>query len=104
MVNSNDNDTLYQGVFGFGKIRGMENPPNIIIDSGVVSKLMKFTGKESYKNLWFECTHAFANMSAGTSSQMDKGIISVLFNLLDSSVDNEAKGNAILALGNIAGD
>ncbi|XP_005397989.1 PREDICTED: importin subunit alpha-8 [Chinchilla lanigera] len=109
-VNSSDLTICCQATQAIRKMLSREkNPPlTMIVDLGVIPRLVKFLSLRHYPHLQFEAAWALTNIASGTSAQtqavVQAGAIPSLLGLL-SGVSNAAVcEQAVWALGNIAGD
>lgn len=109
--NLNSSDVMCQlsGVQSCRKLLSRErNPPvDIILEAGVVPKLVEFLGRSENQKLQFESAWALTNIASGTSHQtrtvVDSGAVPLFVQLLSSEHMNVVD-QAVWALGNIAGD
>lgn len=99
----------HYGLIGLRKLVSVEqNPPiQLIIDSGLVPKLIKYVQQEEYSQLQLEATWCLTNIAAGNQAQcnsiIEKGGIKIFVDLLLSETIGVVE-QAIWALGNIACD
>ena len=97
------------GVIGIRKLLSRkDNPPiQIVIDSGLVPKLIKYVQQEDYPQIQLEATWCLANIAAGNQNQcnsiIEKGGIKIFVDLLLSKTVGVVE-QAIWALGNISCD
>lgn len=85
-----------------------KNPPiEIMIQAGIVPKLVEFLSCDEQPALQFEAAWALTNIASGTSDQtktvVGAGAIGAFVRLLSSPQMN-VREQAVWALGNIAGD
>lgn len=86
----------------------VEDPPiQMIIDSGIVPRLIELIGQEEYPQLQLEATWSLANVVSGNPQQcqsvIDKGAIELFVKLVRARYLGIVE-QAIWALGNIASD
>ncbi|KAB7506734.1 Importin subunit alpha-1 [Armadillidium nasatum] len=108
-IASNDPHKQLQSTQAARKMLSRERTPPItaIIESGIVSPLVKFLALDSNPALQFEAAWALTNIASGTSEHTQAvvaaGGVGPFIRLLESSHVNVAE-QAVWALGNIAGD
>ncbi|XP_037670847.1 importin subunit alpha-8 [Choloepus didactylus] len=108
-VNNSDPDLCFQATQAARKMLSRErNPPlKLIIEAGLIPRLVEFLKSPLYPCLQFEAAWALTNIASGTSEQtravVKGGAIQPLVELL-SSPDLTVCEQAVWALGNIAGD
>ena len=107
----NDPDIVkqHQGIIGVRKILSvLNNPPiQIVIDAGLVPRMIEYVRQTAYPQLQLEATWALTNVASGSSVQcqsiIDKGGIPLFVELLKSDKAGILE-QAIWAIGNIASD
>ena len=107
----NDPDIVQQhyGAIGIRKIMShVQDPPiQLIIDSGIVPRLIELVSQEQYPQLQLESTWSLANVASGNQQQcqsiINKDAIQLFVRLLRSKYSGIVE-QAIWALGNIASD
>lgn len=109
MILSSDFDSQLNAIVKFRQILSREhNPPiDLVIQSGVINRLVEFM-KDTYPEiLQLEAAWALTNIASGNSEQTSVVVESnavLLFVQLLYSPSLEVKEQAIWALGNVAGD
>ena len=99
----------HQGIIGVRKILSvLNNPPiQIVIDAGLVPRMIEYVRQTAYPQLQLEATWALTNVASGSSVQcqsiIDKGGIPLFVELLKSEKAGILE-QAIWAIGNIASD
>jgi len=97
------------GIIGLRKILSIQihTPIQDIIDQNIVPLLIKYMQTESEPHMQIEATWCITNMASGTSEQtaslVDKGVIPILVQLLNTKHVTLVE-QAIWGIGNIAGD
>lgn len=108
-IQANDFDNQLAATVKFRQILSREhNPPiDLVIQSGVIPKLVEFMNPNHPDMLQLEAAWALTNIASGNSDQtkivVDSGAVPLFVNLLHSQ-SLEVKEQAIWALGNVAGD
>ncbi|KAM6156420.1 importin subunit alpha-8 [Erethizon dorsatum] len=108
-VNGSDLAVCFQATQAIRKMLSREkNPPlKMIVESGVIPRLVEFLRSFHHPCLQFEAAWALTNIASGTSAQTQAvvkgGAIPPLLELL-SSPNATVCEQAVWALGNIAGD
>ncbi|CAH2072023.1 unnamed protein product [Thlaspi arvense] len=85
-----------------------QNPPiNVVVESGVVPRVVKFLSRDDLPKLQFEAAWALTNIASGTSENtnviIESGAVPMFIHLL-SSASEDVREQAVWALGNVAGD
>ncbi|XP_060028277.1 importin subunit alpha-8 [Erinaceus europaeus] len=108
-VNASDPDLCLQATHAARKMLSRErNPPlKLIVDSGLIPRLVEFLKLSFHPCLQFEAAWVLTNIASGTSQQtravVEGGAIPPLVELL-SSPNMTVCEQAVWALGNVAGD
>ncbi|XP_049644146.1 importin subunit alpha-8 [Suncus etruscus] len=108
-INTSDPDLCLQATQAIRKMLSREkNPPlKLVVDAGLIPRLVEFLKSSLYPSLQFEAAWALTNIASGTSEQtravVNGGAILPLVALLSSPNMTVCK-QAVWALGNIAGD
>lgn len=108
-IQAPDFDNQLAATVKFRQILSREhNPPiDLVIQSGVIPKLVEFMGENHPDMLQLEAAWALTNIASGNSEQtkivVELGAVPLFVQLLNSS-SVEVKEQAIWALGNVAGD
>eukprot|EP01041_Mallomonas_annulata_P005816 gene5816-11736_t len=104
-----DIDSQIEGATYFRKVLSVDKfpPIDIIIESGVVPRLIEFLAYNHCLKLQFECTWAITNIACGdshhTKTVINAGAVPFLLDIIRSGADN-VREQALWALGNISGD
>mmetsp|Transcript_9497 Transcript_9497/g.11680 ORF Transcript_9497/g.11680 Transcript_9497/m.11680 type:complete len:477 (+) Transcript_9497:42-1472(+) len=108
-VHAMDPKVQIEATTQFRKLLSIErNPPiQMVIDAGVVPKLVQFLSKDETPALQFEAAWALTNIASGTADHtrvvIQEGAVPIFCRLLLSPND-DVREQAVWALGNIAGD
>lgn len=108
-LHGNTFEEVLEATTHFRKILSLEkNPPiQVVIDAGIVPKLVHLCTAEGYPKLQYEAAWALTNIASGSTLQtkavIDAGAVPIFVRLL-MSPDENVREQCIWALGNIAGD
>lgn len=108
-LHGNSFEEVYEATVRFRKLLSLEKSPPIqmVIDAGIVPKLVHLCTAVQYPKLQYEAAWALTNIASGNSAQtkvvVEAGSIPIFVKLL-MSPDENVREQSIWALGNMAGD